>query len=757
MWKLKKSKYLLTLALIASMANIGLPKNNVAVFPYQNSSQSINTRVEDLLSRMTLEEKIGQLNQQSGWRGDNMLKQISQIKSGQVGSLLNVDPKDVNNLQKAAVEGSRLGIPLLIARDVIHGYRTIFPIPLGMAATFDTILVEKSARIAAIEAASDGIRWTFSPMVDISRNAHWGRIAESFGEDVYLSRKMGRAMIRGYQTDTLSNPTSIAACAKHFVGYGATEDGKDYNSTYIPERQMREIYLPPFKDACDAGVLTYMSAFNDNDGIPASGNRYLLTDVLRKEWGFDGFVVSDWGSIGEMVNHGFCKDSKSAAEQGFNAGVDMEMVSGLYSKHIEELLKEGKIKIEDVDNSVRSILKVKFLLGLFENPYTELPKNVFYSKDHLTTAYEMALKSAILLKNDGILPLKKDITILITGPMANAAHDQLGTWTLDGEKNHTITLLDAFRKQWGKDLNIIYEPGLTYSRSKSKESINNAVKAASKADVIISVIGEEAILSGEAHSLATLNLVGYQTELIDALSATGKPLVTVVMAGRPLAISKEVEKSDAVIYSFHPGTMGGAALSDIIMGKESPCGKTPVSFPKSSGQTPIYYSCKNTGRPASGSETLLYDIELEAGQTSLGCTNFWLDDGFGPLYPFGYGLSYGNFEYYDIKTDSHKYKKDDVIRVSARVKNTGKYKATDIAQLYIRDNYGSVTRPVKELKGICRVTLSPGESTTVNFEIPVSELAFYGVDMKYGVEAGKHMLGIGSDSTTPLNVDFEIE
>lgn len=726
---------------------------------YKDPSQPVEKRVDDLLSRMTLDEKIGQLNQRSSWSGESATGYFSkEIEAGNIGSLLNVDPVSADSLQRVAVEKSRLGIPVLLSRDVIHGYRTIFPIPLGQAATFDTALVAQGARIAAVEASADGIRWTFSPMIDISRDARWGRIAESFGEDVWLTRQMGRAMVRGYQGDAGNDSTSMAACAKHFVGYGASESGRDYNSTFIPERQLREVYLAPFEDVCREGAMTYMSSFNDNDGIPASGNRHVLTDILRGEWGFDGFVVSDWASVAEMINHGYCADRKDAARTGFNAGVDMEMESGTYIENMKALIDEGAVKMDDIDRSVASVLRIKFLLGLFDNPYITTPQDVLYAPEHLAAARQAAAESAILLKNaDETLPLKEGMTILLTGPMADAPHDQMGTWVFDGQKDHTVTLLDAFKDQWGGRVKVIYEPGLAYSRDTETSGIDRAVAASRGADAIVAVVGEEAILSGEAHSMADLNLVGAQSELIGRLAKTGKPLVTVVMAGRPLTIGKEVEESDAVLYSFHPGTMGGPALADILMGEISPSGRTPVTFAKTVGQLPMYYSHKNTGRPAAGTEVLIDDIELEAGQTSLGCTSFWLDAGFGPLFPFGYGLTYGDFRYSNVKTDKNAYGKDDTIHASAVLTNSGKREATEVVQLYVRDLVGSVTRPVKELKEFRRVTLAPGESVTVDFDLPVSELAFYGQDMQRNVEAGEFTLGIGPDSDTELSCSFTVK
>lgn len=729
---------------------------------YKDSTRTVDERVNDLLSRMTFEEKIGQLNQRSYWDGEGAMDLFgSQVESGAIGSLLNVPNAELSDsLQKIAVDRSRLGIPLLIARDVIHGYKTIMPIPLGQAATFDTAVVAAGARVAAVEASSDGIRWTFAPMIDISRDPRWGRIAESCGEDVYLSSVMGRAMVRGFQGDNTSDPSSIAACAKHFVGYGASTAGRDYNSTYIPERQLREVYLTPFEEVCKEGCLTYMSSFNDNDGIPASGNRHVLTDILRGEWNFDGFVVSDWASVAEMVNHGFCADRKDAAHKGFNAGVDMEMESGTYLENMKSLVDEGLVSMDDIDRSVANILRVKFRLGLFDNPYIVNPQSVKYCNEHLDVARRAATESVIMLKNaNSTLPLDSNRIrrILVTGPMAHAPHDQLGTWVFDGEKSHTVTLLDALRDQYGDKIEIIYEPALGYSRDRSTEGIARAVAAARNADVIIAAVGEESILSGEAHSVADLNLVGAQSMLVSEMAKTGKPLITIVMAGRPLTIGQESEASDALLYSFHPGTMGGPALADLIFGVESPSGKTPVTFVKHVGQVPTYYSRNNTGRPASGSETLLNDIEIEAGQTSLGCTSFWLDAGFGPLYPFGYGLSYGKFDYSNLTLDKETYSNGDTIGISFTLTNNGEHKATEVAQLYVTDKVGSVTRPVRELKGFKRVSLAPGESAVVTFDLPVSDLAFYGIDMKREVEAGEFIVTVGGDSDSGISKDFSVK
>lgn len=719
---------------------------------------AIEKRVEAILTKMTLEEKIGQMNQISSYGNIEDMRAL--IKKGEVGSILNeVDPIRINALQHVAMEESRLGIPLLMARDVIHGFKTIFPIPLGQAASFDPQVAHDGARVAAVEASSVGIRWTFAPMIDIARDPRWGRIAEGCGEDTYLTSVMGVAMVRGFQNDSLNSPTSIAACAKHFVGYGAAEGGRDYNSTFIPERRLRQVYLPPFEAAANAGVATFMTSFNDNDGVPSTGNAFILKQVLRKEWGFDGFVVTDWASTTEMIEHGFAADAHEAAMKAVNAGVNMEMVSYSLIKELPGLIKDGKVKESTIDDAVRNILRVKFRLGLFDNPYVDEKKpSVLYAPSHLEAAKQAAVESAILLKNDKqVLPLQASVkSVAIVGPMADAPYEQMGTWVFDGDKTHTVTPLTAIKQLVGDKVQVIYEPGLTYSRETNQTGVAKAVAAASRADVILAFVGEEAILSGEAHCLADLNLQGDQSALIAALAKTGKPVVTVVMAGRPLTIGKEVEQSAAVLYSFHPGTMGGPALADLLWGKAVPSGKTPVTFPKEVGQIPIYYAHNNTGRPATRNEVLLKDIPINAGQTSNGCRSYYLDAGFEPLFPFGYGLSYTTFKYSNVKLSSTSLKDDDVLKVTFDLENTGKYEATEVAQLYVRDKVGSVTRPVKELKRFTRISLKPGEKKNVTFELPVSELAFWDINMNKIVEPGDFSLWVAPDSQSGEEISFKV-
>ena len=742
-----KKNLLYAMALAASLMGCSQP---------QDKNTEIENKVETLLHKMTLEEKLGQMNQLSPWDFEDLAKRI---RKGEVGSILNVvNPEEVNKIQKIAVEESRLGIPLIVSRDVIHGYKTIFPIPLGQAATFNPEVVKEGARVAAIEASADGIRWTFAPMIDVARDPRWGRIAESCGEDPYLNAVMGTAMIKGYQGDSLNDPTAIAACAKHFVAYGAAEGGRDYNSTFIPERVLRNVYLPPFKAAADAGCATFMTSFNDNDGVPSTANSFVLKDVLRKEWKYDGMVVTDWASALEMVNHGFCTDGKDAAEKSVNAGVDMEMVSETFIQNLKQSIAENKVSMETIDNAVRNILRLKFRLGLFDNPYVVTPQTVKYAEKHLQTAKTAAEQSVILLKNENqTLPFTDKIkTLAVIGPMADAPYEQMGTWVFDGEKEHTQTPLTAIKEMYGDKVKVLFEKGLEYSRDKNTAGIARAVSAARQADAVVVFVGEESILSGEAHSLANLNLQGAQSQLIKELAATGKPVVTVIMAGRQLVIADEVKVSDAVLYSFHPGTMGGPAIADILFGKVNPSGKTPVTFPRMSGQVPIYYAQHKTGRPANPTEMLIDEIPVEAGQTSVGCRSFYLDAGNSPLFPFGYGLSYTTFEYSNLSLASDKLTAQDTLSISFTLKNTGKYDGTEVVQLYVQDKVGSVTRPVKELKRFLRVTLKAGESTQVSLSLPVSELAFWGYDMNYTVEPGDFTLWVGTNSAEGLTKDFSV-
>lgn len=728
---------------------------------YIFSQIQVEEKIEKLLSQMTLREKIGQMNQLNARKPDEKLYQ--QIRSGEVGSILNAEnPKLLNELQRIAVEESNHGIPLIFARDVIHGFKTIFPIPLAQAASFNPNIAEAGARVAAVEASENGIRWTFSPMMDVSRDARWGRIAESFGEDTYLTEEMGIAMVKGYQGNDLSLPSSIAACAKHFVAYGASEGGRDYNVTNIPTRQLRNVYLLPFERSIkETGCATVMTSFNANDGVPPSGDKYLLTDVLRNEWKFDGVTVSDWNSVQEMIKHGYAKDRKDAALKAIDAGLDVEMVSACYIDNAEELIAKGDLSEELVDNAVRNILRLKFRLGLFDNPYTDLSKErQVYSKQHLETAKQAAIESFVLLKNEkNTLPLNLDKTtnIAVIGPLADAPHEQMGTWCFDGESQHTQTPLMALREQFGKSINIIYEPALAYSRDTTTSNFKKAIDAGMRSDVILLFLGEESILSGEAHSLADIKLQGVQSQLLSELSKLGKPIVTIIMAGRPLTIEQEIDKSNAVLYAWHPGTMGGPAIIDVLSGKYNPSGKLPVTFPKHVGQIPIYYNHHKIGRPATKKEKLLKDLGIEAKQSSLGTSSYYLDVGFDPLFDFGFGLSYTTFKYSELQINKEVLQEDEVLKVSVKLTNSGMYDGAEVVQLYISDHFGSIARPIKELKAFQKVFLEKGETQTVSFDLPISKLAFWGKDMTRKVEAGSFSVQVGGNSVELLKQDFVVQ
>lgn len=745
----------LPLSIAATLAFAGILPISAAKMQTSRDSE-IEKNVWELIAKMTLDEKIGQLNQLSGWGYHPQM--TAQIRSGMVGSLLNeVDPVTVNRLQKVAVDSTRLGIPLIFARDVIHGYKTIFPIPLGQAATWDYDIVKEGARISADEASSAGIRWTFSPMLDVARDARWGRIAEGFGEDTYLTNYLGQAMIHGYQGDDLSDPSTMAACAKHFAAYGAAESGRDYNTTWVPEQLLRDVYLPPFKGAVEAGAETFMCSFNDINGVPSSGNKWLLKDVLRDEWGFDGLMVSDWGSIQQMIPHGYSKDLRQAAEQAANAGVDMDMEGYAYIGNLKDLVAKGEVKEATVDSLVANVLRTKYRLGLFENPYVDEKRmNRYFLPTSLEAAQKCAEEAAILLTNNGVLPInnKQVKKIAVIGPMADAAHDQNGTWCFDLEKERTITPLAALTKKYGKK-NVAYAKGLPHTRSESQEGFDEALATAKNSDIVLYFCGEEAVLSGEAHSRADISLPGAQTELLRQLKATGKPVVMIVMAGRPLTLPEEKELADAILFNFHPGTMGGPALTALLSGDANPSGRLPVSMPFMSGQEPYYYNRKNTGRPAQGM-TLMKDIELEAGQTSTGCTSYYLDAGDGALFPFGYGLSYTTFEYSAPTLSASEIDPDGALTVTCEITNTGSREGTEVAQLYVRDLVGSYIRPIRELKGFERVTLAPGESRTLTFTLPASELSFFGPDGKFIVEPGDFQLWVAPDCVSGSPVDFKV-
>ena len=690
----------------------------------------VERQIDELLSQMTLEEKIAQMTQVCGGQiSDNIAEQI---RNG-AGSMLNSVGAEADYYQRIAVEESRLGIPMIFARDVIHGFRTIFPIPLGQAATFDPAIVEEGARIAAEEAVQAGLRWTFSPMVDVARDPRWGRVAEGYGEDTYLASVMGAATVRGYQGN--DSVVRMAACVKHFAGYAASEGGRDYNSTWIPEIQLRETYLPPFKAAVDAGSMSIMCAFNDLNGVPASANKHLNVDILRHEWQFDGVLVSDWASLQNMNNQGNSANLKEATKLCANAQMDMDMESQGYPRHLKELVEEGQVSEEIIDNCVRNILRMKFRLGLFDNPYCYTENPEYFTPEALAAAQKAAEESAVLLKNNNILPIanrQSPITVLVCGPMANAPHEQNGTWCFDKDDAMTITPMMAFRElaKEGK-IRLIEQPGEHWSREFNKENIATLARLAKQADVVLYFAGEESILSGEARCRAELNLPGDQSEQIRAIKATGKPLVLTVMAGRPLCIREDIDRADAVLYAFHGGTMQGTALANLIMGKVAPSGRLPMTFPIGEGQIPFYYNYKMPSRLMAKSPKLINDIPVRAYQFSVGESSYWLEYGNKPLYPFGYGLTYTTFEFGPVvlsdtllASSPHRLSPNN-LTASCLITNTGNCDAVAVPQLYIQDVVGSLTRPLRELKGFQRVEIPAGESRMVTFEISEQDLAYW--------------------------------
>jgi len=723
---------------------------------------ALEQRVAALLARMTLAEKIGQMNQVNAGEGVSVESLREGIRAGRIGAVLNaVDPESVDALQRVAVEESRLGIPLLVGRDVIHGYRVVLPIPLGQAATFNADIVRQGARIAALEAAAAGINWTFAPMIDIARDPRWGRIAESLGEDPYLASRLGAAMVEGFQGEDLAAPGAVAACAKHFAGYGAAESGRDYATTNIPENELRNVYLPPFRAAVDAGVATLMTSFSDVNGVPATANAFLLRQVLRQEWGYRGFVVSDWSSIQQLAVHGLTAGDTDSACEAAIAGVDMDMASGVYAAQLEGLVDSGRVGIEVIDAAVASILRVKFRLGLFDQQpgrATRVPAVAI--DERLRIAKQAALQSVVLLKNEaGILPLSKANTqsIAVIGPLADEPYEQLGTWIFDGDRSLSVTGLQGLRDLVGGAVEIRYARGMETSRSRSTAGFYEALEAARTSDAVILFLGEESILSGEAHCRADIGLPGEQARLVQVIRQAGTPVIAVIMAGRPLTLTNVIDDFDAVLFAWHPGTMGGAAVADLLFGVESPSGKLPVTFPRAVGQIPIYYNQKRGGKPPSPETTVLIDdIPVRAPQTSIGNTSYHLDAGYKPLFPFGHGLSYTTFEYANLRLDRTVLRIGEALTVSVELKNTGRIAADEVAQLYVRDLVGQVTRPVRELKGVQRVRLAPGEAATVAFRLHSDDLAFFGRDNKPIVEPGEFHVWVGGDSEAGLRAAFRL-
>ena len=717
-----------------------------------SSEEIIAARVDSVLSLMTLDEKIGQLNQLSygiGW-GPTVKVTVPEeykqlIREGKVGSFFNaIGAEFTYELQKVAVEQSRLKIPIIFGLDVIHGFKTTFPVPLGEAATWQPEIIEMSAHYQALEAASAGIHWTFSPMVDIARDPRWGRIMEGSGEDPYLGSLMAAARVRGYQGNL--SDLNIIACVKHYAGYGGAEGGRDYNTVDFSERTFRDIYLPPYKAGVEAGAQTLMASFNEIGGIPSSGSKYLLTDILRDEWGFKGFVVSDWTSIGELVTHGFATDLKNAGEIALNAGLDMDMESRAYITHLKELVDEGKVDESTIDESVKRILRVKFMLGLFDNPYAycnkEREQKNIMTNNIKIASLEVARRSFVLLKNEkNILPLKKDYKkIAIIGPLADNSIDPIGGWGGLGDSADVTTVVEGFKNYVDNSTQIIYSKGCNIDDN-DKSGFKDAINKAKKSDIIILCIGENRDQSGEACVRSTLDLPGVQEDLAKELLKTGKPIVAVLMNGRPLSVNWLNENANAILETWFAGTMTGDAIAKVLFGDYNPSGKLPVTFPRTVGQVPIYYNHKNTGRPG--------DLENHF-------TSKYLDLPLTPLYPFGYGLSYTTFEYNGLNLSKNKITAEDSIVVSVKVKNTGKYDGEEVVQMYVQDLVGSVTRPVKELKGFKKIMLKRGEEKQVSFSIHEKDLRFTAADMKFKSEPGLFKVFVGTNSSDVSEAQFEL-
>jgi len=726
----------------------------------------LEARIEELLSRMTLAEKIGQLSQVNAPGPDIPEDFADALRAGRVGSVLNeVDPEVVARLQRIAVEESRLGIPLLIGRDVIHGFRTIFPIPIGQASSWNPELIRRGARAAAVEAAASGVNWTFAPMVDIGRDPRWGRVAECLGEDPYLGSRLAEAMVRGFQGDDLSAHDTIAACAKHFAGYGASEAGRDYNSTDIPERQLRDVHLPPFKAAVEAGVATLMASFSDIDGVPASANRKLMTSILREEWDFDGFVVSDWDSIAQLAVHGLTSGDRESAMEAANAGVDMEMASWCYVEHLEGLVHDGLVAEARVDSMCSNVLRVKFRLGLFETPHVAPERHSVDVEAHLREAHEAAVESAVLLTNRPVsdrgpalpLPLHRISSIAVVGPLADEPREQLGTWIFDGDPSLSRTPLHELRTRIDDRIEVTYHPTLETPRSRDDAESEATAEAVEAADVALLFLGEDAILSGEAHCRADIRLPGVQEALIHRLAKTGTPLVLVLMTGRPLALEGVHEALDSILCVWHPGSMAGPAIVDLLVGDRTPSGKLPVTFPRRTGQVPIYYAQKRTGKPPTP-ESFVYidDIPAGAEQLSAGNTSFHLDVWYRPMFSFGHGLSYTTFGYEHISTSSAEMSLDGEITIEVDVVNLGSRPGHEVVQLYICDPVASATRPVRELKRFQKVFLKPGERTRVRFRLDADDLAFCRRDYTMGAERGRIDVWVGGNSNAELHTFFDV-
>jgi len=715
----------------------------------------IEKKIDSLLSIMTIEEKAGQLNQYTGDRvatgpiSENTTK-YADIKQGRVGSMLNVrGAKDTRMVQKVAMQ-SRLKIPLLFGLDVVHGYRVTFPIPLAEAASWDLNAIELAARVAATEAAAAGIHWTFAPMVDISRDARWGRVMEGAGEDTYLGSLIAKARVKGFQGNKLGDLNTVMACVKHFAAYGAAVAGRDYNTVDMSDRHLWEVYLPPFKAALDAGAATFMNSFNDLNGIPATGNSYLQRDILKGKWNYTGFMVSDWGSVREMVEHGFAKDKADAALLAILAGSDMDMEGKCYIDHLPQLVKEKKVDIALIDDAVRRVLRKKFELGLFDDPYKfsdeKREKRVLNSAENKKAALSVAEKSIVLLKNqEQILPLSKETKkIALIGPLAKSNEDMKGFWSVKWDNDQLVSLYEGVQAKLGSKAQLTYAKGCNINDT-LKTDFAEAVETAKQADVVIMAVGETFDMSGEGKSRSNIHLPGVQEDLIKAVIATGKPVVVLIMAGRPLIFNWTADNAPAILYTWWLGSEAGHAMANVLFGDYNPAGKLPMTFPRSEGQIPIFYNYKNTGRPS------LNDSDKHYRSAYLDISNT-------PKYAFGYGLSYTSFSFSDLKTDKTNMNQNDSIRVSFILKNRGKYVGEEVVQLYLRDKVASITRPLKELKDFQKVSLNPGESKEISFTIEKEKLSFYDQNMNWSAEPGEFKLMIGNSSDNILlEKDFSLE
>ena len=760
------SRFLFFIAAMLLFAGCEKPVNNSA-------DSEMDAFVSDLMAKMTVQEKIGQLNLVTPGGGILTGSVVStdvesKIKEGKVGGIFGVyGPEKTRQAQKLAVEESRLGIPMLFGSDVIHGYKTTFPLPLGLSCTWDMNLIEKTAQVAAKEATADGIFWNFSPMVDVSRDPRWGRISEGSGEDPFLGSEIAQAMVRGYQQDDLTATTTMMATVKHFALYGAPEAGRDYNTVDMSRLRMFNDYLPPYKAAVDAGVGCVMSSFNDVDGVPASGNKWLLTDLLRDKWGFDGFVVSDYTSVNEMIAHGM-GDLQAVSALALKAGLDMDMVGEGFLTTLEKSLEEGKVTEQDIDKACRRILEAKYKLGLFDDPYRyfndERPAQDILTAENRALAREAAAKSMVLLKNaDQTLPLKKNGTIALVGPLVDSRSNMPGTWSPTGDFKNAVTILEGFKNVLGDQVNILYEKGANISddpdfakkinvfgpkifidERSPEQMLREAVAVSKKADVIVAVVGEASEMTGESSSRSDISMPGSQKKLLDELAKIGKPLVVVNLSGRPMTIAPEVELADAFLQVWHAGIETGNALADVVYGDYNPSGKLTATFPRNVGQIPIYYSIRNTGRPQ-GSDT------FQKFKSN------YLDVPNTPLFPFGYGLSYTSFEYKNLSLSNTSLTDNEEITVSVEVSNTGDFDGEEVVQLYVRDLVATVTPPLRLLKGFEKVFIKKGETKKVEFSLSADDLAFYHPDLSYYAEPGEFTVFVGGSSNATLSANFNLE